>query len=72
MFKQACVLCKIHGVIASIGALNWGLIDLTGNNMVEQIFGAGTYLTSLVYFFFGLSGIMLILSFFVVCPKCKK
>lgn len=72
MFKQACVPCKIVGAIAIIGALNWGLIGLTGNNMVEQFFGAGTLLTKATYILVGLSGIMLTLSFFVVCPKCKK
>lgn len=72
MFKQACALCKIVGLIAIIGALNWGLIGLTGNNMVEQVFGAGTTLTKGIYILVGLSGIMLFLSFFIVCPKCKK
>jgi uncharacterized membrane protein YuzA (DUF378 family) len=72
MLKQACILCKIVGIIAIIGALNWGWIGLTGNNMVEQIFGAGTTLTKAIYILVGLSGIMLLVSLFVVCPKCKK
>ena len=72
MLKQACVLCKIVGLLAIVGALNWGLIGLTGNNLVEQIFGAGTTLTKVIYILVGLSGLMLLLSFFIICPKCKK
>ena len=36
MLKNACVLCKIVGAIAIIGALNWGLIGLSGTNLVEN------------------------------------
>ena len=72
MLKQACVCCKVVGVIAIIGALNWGLIGLGQGNLVESIFGAGTSLTRLVYVLVGLSGLALLASFFVVCPKCKK
>ena len=28
MLKQACMLCKIVGLLAIVGALNWGLIGL--------------------------------------------
>ena len=72
MLKQACFLCKIVGAIAIIGALNWGLVGLLQMNLVEQLFGVGTLLTRGVYGLVGLSGIMLLLSYFVVCPACKK
>ena len=72
MLKQACMLCKIVGLLAIVGALNWGLIGLTGNNLVEQLFGAGTPLTKVIYILVGLSGLLLLLSFFIICPKCKK
>ena len=71
MLKQACVLCKIVGVFAIIGALNWGIIGLSGTNLVEQILGQGA-LTRIVYVLVGLSGIGLLVSFFTVCPVCKK
>ena len=71
MFKQACNLCKVVGVFAIIGALNWGMIGLTGTNLVEQIFGMGA-VTKTLYILVGLSGILLIVSYFTVCPKCKK
>ena len=72
MLKQACVLCKIVGAIAIIGALNWGLVGLLNLNLVEQILGAGTVATRVVYGLVGLSGIALLVSYFTVCPACKK
>ena len=70
MLKKACVLCKVVGVLAIIGALNWGIIGLTGNNVVENILGSGALL-KIVYILVGLSGLALLASFFVTCPKCK-
>jgi len=71
MLKQACTLCKVVGALAIIGALNWGLVGLLNVNLVEQILGAGG-LTRLIYVLVGLSGLALLASYFVVCPKCKK
>ena len=71
MLKQACTLCKIVGALAIIGALNWGLIGVANVNVVEQIFGPSG-VTRFVYVLVGLSGIALLASYFVVCPKCKK
>lgn len=72
MLKKACIICKIVGVFAIVGALNWGSIGLTGNNFVAGILGEGSGLTRLVYILVGLSGIALLVSFFTACPKCKK
>ena len=72
MLKQACVFCKVVGILAIIGALNWGSIGLTGNNFVEGIFGVGTGITKALYILVGLSGLALTVSFFTTCPKCKK
>ena len=72
MFQKACVLCKVVGVFAIAGALNWGLIGLANINLVEQIFGAGTGLTRVVYILVGLSGLPLLASYFMSCPACKK
>ena len=71
MLKQACFLCKIVGVIAIIGALNWGIMGLFQVNFVERLFGAGG-LARVIYCLVGLSGIALLVSFFMICPKCKK
>ena len=72
MLKQACVFCKIVGAIAIIGCLNWGLVGIANLNLVEQIFGIGSAITRVVYALVGLSGLALLVSFFVVCPACKK
>ena len=70
MLKQACVLCKIVGALAIVGALNWGSIGLTGTNFVDNIFGPG--IARILYILVGLSGLALLASYFVVCPACKK
>ena len=72
MFKQACMICKVVGVIAIVGALNWGIIALSGTDVVESVLGAGTIATRIVYGLVGLSGLALLASFFMVCPACKK
>ena len=71
MFKQACTLCKIVGVFAVIGCLNWGLIGLFGFNLVVQIFGQSG-ITRFLYILVGISGLLLLISYFYICPKCKK
>lgn len=72
MLKQSCAVCKVVGLIAIIGALNWGIIAVSGTNVVESVLGAGTTLTRIVYGLVGLSGLALLASFFMVCPACKK
>ncbi len=72
MLKQACVLCKIVGALAIIGALNWGLVGILQVNLVERIFGEATAITRVIYVLVGLSGIALLVSYFTVCPACKK
>lgn len=71
MLKQACFLCKIVGVIAIIGTLNWGTIGLFQVNFVEKLVGTGGAARA-IYCLVGLSGIALLVSFFMICPKCKK
>ena len=72
MNKKVCFLCKIFGIIAIIGALNWGLVGAAGINLVEQILGIGTALTRIVYIVVGLSGLIVLLSCLGICPGCKK
>lgn len=70
MLKNACGVCKIVGLIAIIGALNWGLMALFHINMVEQIVGMG--MATWIYMLVGLAGIMLLVSYVYVCPTCRK
>lgn len=72
MLKQACFLCKIVGAIAIVGALNWGLVGVAGFNLVDHFLGAGSLASRIVYDVIGLSGVALLISFFTVCPMCKK
>ena len=72
MLKSDCGVCKIVGIVAIIGALNWGVIGLTGNNVVEGIFGAGTGITRIIYILVGISGLGLLASLFGLCKKCKN
>lgn len=71
MLKQACLFCKIVGAIAIIGALNWGSIGIGTGNFVEGILGSGG-ITNVIYILVGLSGLCLLASYFMICPKCKK
>ncbi len=72
MLKQSCFVCKIVGAIAIVGALNWGLVGLANFNLVEHFFGAASTITRIIYGLVGLSGLMLLASYFVICPACKK
>ena len=72
MLMQACPLCKVVGAIAIIGALNWGLVGIANVNLVDQIFGAGSGLSRIIYVLVGVSGLALLASYFMVCPACKK
>lgn len=72
MLKQACVLCKVVGAIAIIGALNWGLVGAFHFNLVDYIFGAGSVAARVIYSLVGLSGLALLTSYFFTCPGCCK
>ncbi len=71
MLKKACLFCKVVGAFAIIGALNWGLIGLFDFNAVEYVFGPGSIVTHALYSIIGLSGLALLVSYFMVCPKCR-
>ncbi len=72
MSKQGCIVCKIVGIIAIIGALNWGLVGVFGFNLVETIFGVETALTRVVYAVVGIAGILLLGGLLGLCSCCKK
>lgn len=69
---KGCLVCKVFGALAVIGAINWGLVGLLGINVVEQIFGVATLLTRVIYILVGISGLALLASFFKMCPACNK
>ncbi len=69
MLKQSCMVCKIVGALAIIGALNWGLVALFNVNLVEQVLGAD--LAKWAYILVGISGVLLLVSYVYVCPGCR-
>ena len=71
MLKQSCVVCKVVGALAIIGAVNWGLVAIN-HNLVAHFLGNGTTAVKIVYGLIGLSGLALFASYFMVCPACKK
>jgi uncharacterized protein len=70
MLKNSCTVCKIVGLVAIIGALNWGMMALFHINMLEQMVGMG--LANWLYLLVGVSGILLLVSYVYVCPSCRK
>lgn len=50
-------------LLVIIGAVNWGIIGLSGNNLVDMLFGYGSMLSRIIYILVGISGVYL-LSFF--------
>jgi uncharacterized membrane protein YuzA (DUF378 family) len=70
MLKNSCTVCKVVGLVAIIGALNWGMMALFHTNMVEYMVGMG--LANWIYLLVGVSGILLLVSFVYVCPTCRK
>ena len=46
----------VLSLLLVVGALNWGLVGLTGLNLVSTVFGEGSMLTRLVYVLIGLAG----------------
>lgn len=72
MLGHACTFCKIVGILAIIGTLNWGFVGIANVNLVERILGEGSMAARAFYTLVGLSGIALLISFFASCPKCKR
>ena len=51
-------LYKVALVIATIGAINWGMIGLFDVNLVSLLFGEDTFVTNLVYTLVGIAGLV--------------
>ena len=73
MMKQGnCIGCKIAGLLAAIGALNWGLVGIFQFDLVERLLGSTTTPARIVYGVIGVAGLMKLDSCFMCCPCCKK
>ena len=64
---------KALGLVASIllviGGLNWGLVGLFNVDVVASIFGAGSFLSRLIYVVVGLAAVYMILDVTGVVKK---
>lgn len=49
-----CPICKVIVVLASVGALNWGLVALFGFNLVTALLGEATLASKVAYSLVGL------------------
>jgi uncharacterized membrane protein YuzA (DUF378 family) len=58
------------GLLAAIGALNWGLVGVFGIDLVEKALGMMTTPARIVYGIIGLAGAIKLISFVKCCP-CK-
>lgn len=63
-------LMKLAWALVIIGALNWLLVGVfDGWDLVAWIFGAGSFLSRIIYILVGLSGLYLL---FGTCGSCSK
>lgn len=67
-----CFVCKLVGLLAGVGALNWGLVTLFDFNLVTKLLGDGTTGAKAVYVVVGLAGLMTLIGLIKCCPCCKK
>jgi len=59
------LLYNIAMILVIIGALNWGLIGLFKFNLVECLFGNMSALSRIIYTLVGISGLYLIINYFI-------
>ena len=67
-----CFICKIVGLLAGIGALNWLLTALFNFNLVALALGDMTPAAKVVYALIGIAGAILLIMVFKPCPCTKK
>ena len=61
------ILHMIAWVLLIVGGLNWGLIGAFDFNLVDTIFGFGSFLSRIVYILVGVAAIIGIWH----CTSCK-
>lgn len=52
------MLCMIAGILAAIGAINWGLIGLFEVDLVQKLFGTMPQVVKITYIIVGLAGLV--------------
>ncbi len=69
--KGCCAVCKVVGLLVTIGAINWGLYGLAQIDLVQRLLGTGTTPARVVYVLIGIAGLLKLVSMFKCCP-CQK
>ena len=69
---KKCPVCKVVALLAGIGALNWIFITYFNFDLVSRFLGNMTTAAKAAYTLIGISGALLLLSFFKCCPCMKK
>ena len=67
---QSCSVHKIGYWLMVIGALNWGIVGLLNQNVVEIIFGSMPTIVKIIYILVGLAALAQL--FGGACKSCKK
>jgi hypothetical protein len=68
---------SIAFILVIIGGLNWGLVGLGvwfgGNwNVIDNLLGAGSTLSSIIYVLVGLSALVLVFTHRKTCKMCES
>ena len=65
---RSCGACKLVGLLAGIGAVNWGLVALFQFDLVAKLLGPMTMPARIVYGLIGVAGVLTLLSLVKCCP----
>lgn len=68
---KLCVVCKTGGLLAIVGAINWGLMGIFQVDLVAKLLGEMTTAARVVYGLIGVGGVVTLLSCLKCCP-CTK
>lgn len=69
---KKCPVCKTVAILAGIGALNWIFVVYLNTDIVARLLGNMTTAAKVVYTLVGISGALVILGTFGMCPCTKK
>ena len=58
-------------ILLVVGGINWGLVGLSGFNLVETVLGSWPMLVKIVYILVGLSAVYELLTHKQNCTMCK-
>jgi len=58
MAKKMDWLYHTSGWLIIVGGLNWGLVGLFGFNLVDWLFGSGSFVSAAVYTLVGIAAVI--------------